>query len=177
MQSYRIRADMRVNDGARKLIFTCINNETPIHLALKLGAYLSFWDEDLTMEVGEKVPALAGQEFRPDLLGVDIAGQVSLWVECGTTAMHKVGKVVRRWPDARVAMFKENEAKGRFLREELERGLANPERVEIYCWPGRSFQDWMSLLSEKTEIDGEAKGVGFNLVVNERIYATDLLKL
>ena len=177
MGLFRIRAGMRVNGAERKLALTCIGNETPVHLALKLGAYLSFWDEDLTLDVGDKTPALSGQEFRPDLLGVDASGQVSLWVECGTTAMHKVGKVVRRWPEARVAMFKENEAKARFLREDLERALPDHERVEVYCWPGRSFQEWLALLAEKTEVDGEAKGVGFNLVVNERIYATDLLKL
>lgn len=168
---------MRVNGGERKLTFTCIGNETPAHLAMKLAAYLSFWDADLSMELGDKTPALSGQEFRPDLLGVDASGQVSLWAECGTTAMHKLGKVVRRWPGARVAIFKENEAQGRFLREDLGRSLPDPGRVEIFCWPGRAFQEWMSLLSEKTEIDGEAKGAGFNLVVNERIYATDLLRL
>ncbi|MBI3299679.1 MAG: YaeQ family protein [Elusimicrobia bacterium] len=177
MDLYRLRAEMGVNGGERKFILNCIDNETPEHLAMKLAAYLCFWDEDLLLDASAKTPALSGQEFRPDLLGLDAGGEVALWVECGNTAMHKMSKVVRKWPDARVAMFKDTEAKGRFLREELTRNLPGPDRVEIYCWPARGFREWKELLSEKTEVFGEAKAGAFNLVVNEKIYATDLLRV
>lgn len=177
MGLYRIRAEMRVNGGERTLVLACAENETPEHLAMKLAAYLSFWDEDMALDPSTKSPALAGQEFRPALLDVDITGQVAIWGECGNTAMHKLGKVLRRWPDARVAVFKDTEQKGVNMRRDVDKELPSPERVEIYCWPQASFRDWMSLLGDKTEIYGEAGGVGFNLVVNERIYATDLVKL
>ena len=177
MGLYRIRAEMRVNGGERTLTLACAENETPEHLAMKLAAYLSFWDEDMALDPGTKHPALAGQEFRPALLGVDAGGQVAVWGECGNTAMHKLGKVLRRWPDARVALFKDGELKGRNARRDVDKELPDPGRVEVYCWPGTSFRDWAGLLGEKTEVDGEAGGVGFNLVVNGQIYATDLLKL
>lgn len=173
----RIRADLQVNGGERKIVFACIDNETPEHLALKLAAYLSFWDEDLTLDARHNHPALAGQEFYPDMLGTDAGGAVTHWVECGNTAMHKLGKVVRRWPDARVSLFKENEAKAGFLRQELVRNLPDHHgRIAIYAWPGRAFREWAALLGERTAVFGEASGTAFNLVVNEQVYATDLLK-
>ena len=177
MGLYRIRAEMRVNGGERTVVFTCSENETPEHLAMKLGAYLSLWDEEMSLDPGGKEPALAGQEFRPNLLGVNAGGEVAVWGECGNTAMHKLGKVLRRWPRARVAVFKDTELKGRNMRRDVDKDLPSPERVEIYCWPGTSFRDWVGLLADKTEIVGEAKGIGFNLVVNEQIYATDLVKV
>lgn len=177
MALYRIRAEMRVNAGERTVVFACLENETPEHLAMKLGAYLSLWDADMALDPGGKEPALAGQEFRPNLLGLDAGGQVAVWGECGNTAMHKLGKVLRRWPAARVAVFKDTEQKGLNMRRDVDKELPSPGRVEVYCWPGTSFRDWMRLLGEKTEIDGEAGGTGFNLVVNEKIYATDLVKV
>lgn len=174
---YRVRAELSVNGGERKLVFACIENETPDHLALKLAAYLAFWDEDLTLDARHNHPALEGQEFYPDLLGTTPDGTVSHWVECGTTAMHKLGKVVKRWPQARISLFKETEAQGRHLRGELERNIPERhERIAIYVWPGRSFRDWAGLMTERLSVVGEAAAPSFNLVVNEHIYATDLLK-
>lgn len=174
---YRIRADLNVNGGERKLVFACIENETPEHLGLKLAAYLAFWDEELFLDARHNHPSLEGQEFYPDLLGVDAAGTVTHWVECGNTAMHKLGKVVRRWPDAKVYLFKENAVKAEFLRGELKRQLPDHhEKFTVFCWPDRTFRDWMALLSERVAVYGEAGGVAFNLVVNDQIYATDLLK-
>ena len=173
----RVRADLQVNGGERKVVFACLDNETPEHLALKLAAYLSFWDQELTLDARHNHPSLSGQEFYPDLLGVDAGGAVTHWVECGNTAMHKLGKVVRRWPDAAVFLFKENEVKAQFLCSELERNLPDHhEKIVIYAWPGRTFRDWAALMAERVSVFGEAAGVGFNLVVNDQIYATDLLK-
>lgn len=174
---HRFRAEMSVNGGERKLVFACIENETPGHLALKLAAYLAFWDEDLALDARHNHPALEGQEFYPDLLGTASDGTVSHWVECGVTAMHKLGKVVRRWPQARISLFKETEAQGQFLRSELARTIPERhERFSIYAWPGRSFRDWEALMTERLSVVGEAAAPSFNLVVGDRIYATDLLK-
>ncbi|MDE2293658.1 MAG: YaeQ family protein [Elusimicrobia bacterium] len=173
----RIRAELQVNGGSRVKVLTCIENETPEHLVIKLAAYLAFWDQDLVLDPGPKHPALSGQEYRPDLLGVDVGGDLSVWVECGNTALNKLGKAARRWPRARIAVFKENEVKAAHLRAELEGVVPDPARVEVYCWPGRAFKEWAGLMAERVEVFGEAQATAFNLVVNERIYATDLLKL
>ncbi|PCI39910.1 MAG: hypothetical protein COB53_02325 [Elusimicrobia bacterium] len=177
MHPYKIRADMRVNDDWRKLVFVAIQNETPEHLALKLAAYLSFWKEELTMEASAKHPALAGSPFRPDLLGTNIEGQVSVWIECGKTATNKLEKVLRKWPDAKIVCFKESEFVGRQFRTTVLDEIPRGERVEVYCWKDGGFKEWIDLLAEKTEIFGEAGGVSFNLVVGESVYVADLVKV
>lgn len=168
---------MRVNGGWRKLVLAAGENEKPQHLGLKLAAYLLYWDEELTVEASSKHPALFGQAFRPDLLGTDITGSVGLWVECGKVTRHKLGKLLRRWPEARLTVVKENRAQAERLREMLDEEIPRSERVEVLCWPGTGFNEWMGRLSEKTEIIGEAGGVSFNLVVNEQVYVADLLRL
>jgi uncharacterized protein YaeQ len=176
MPPYKIRADLRVNDGWRKLVLVAISTERPEHLGLKLAAYLSFWFDELTLEASSKHPALAGTPFRPDLLGTDITGAISIWVECGNTTNNKLAKVLRKWPDARVAVFKQSESEARRYREDLTKNVPRSERVEIYAWKDGVFKEWMDCLSEKIDIFGDCGGVMFNLVVGEFIFMHDLVK-
>ena len=167
---------MRVNGDWRKLVLVCIENEKPEHLGLKLGAYLSLWEHDLILDASSKHPALMGQAFRPDLMAADITGSVGLWVECGNTSLHKLTKVLRRWPGARIVVYKENPIKAQRFRLDLEKQIPKSGRIEIFAWPQGGFAEWMRILTEKTEVFGEAKEMDFNLVVNEAIYTTDLLR-
>lgn len=171
---YKIRADMQVNGDRRKLVLAATLNEKPEHLGLKLAAYLLFWDKELTVEASGQHPALAGQEFRPDLMGTDITGSISTWIECGQTTQHKLLKVTRRWREAAVAVFKETRLQAERFREALEAEVPTAARIHIYYWEEGRFSEWMHCLSEKTEIIGEAGGLNFNLVVNERVYLDDL---
>ena len=50
-------------------------------------------------------PALAGQDFAPDLITADDTNQVTLWVECGKTTLHKLDKVTKRFREARLWML------------------------------------------------------------------------
>jgi len=168
---------MRVNDGWRKLVLVAIENEKPEHLALKLAAYLSFWDLDLTMEASGKHPALAGVSFRPDLMNTNIEGQVGTWIECGNTTLNKLAKVRRKWPEAKMAVFKDTEQKALKFREDMRKEVPRSHTVEIYTWKERGFQEWLGLMSEKTEVYGEVGGTDFNLVVNEAVYTTDLVRV
>ncbi|MFH2204649.1 MAG: YaeQ family protein, partial [Elusimicrobiota bacterium] len=172
----KIRADLQVNSASRKLVLAAVENETPEHLGLKLAAYLLFWDEELIVDPGLKTAALTGQSFRPDLLGSDITGSVATWVECGNTSDHKLGKVLRRWPEARVVVLKEHPRGARAYRETLQAKVGKSERVRILCWPDGAFVEWMRCLSEKTEIVGEANDSSLNLVVNEQLCMVDMLK-
>ena len=167
---------MSVNSESRKLVLVAIENEKPEHLGLKLAAYLLFWKENLTVDPSLKSSALAGQPFRPDLLGTDITGSTAAWVECGNTTEHKIGKVLRRWPAARIAVVKEYQRVAEDFRRMLSAKVPKSERVEVYYWPEGGFKEWMECLSEKTEIIGEANDAGFNLVVNERVYLADIRK-
>lgn len=173
----RIRADLNVNGGSRKLVLVAGENEKSEHLSLKLAAYILYWNEELTVDASSKHPALLGQEFRPDLLGTDITGSVSLWVECGHTSRNKIAKALRRWPGARVVLLQETEAQAKRLRLDFpQKENRDAARMDILSWPGTKFLEWNASLSEKTEVFGESTRTSMNLVVNRRVCLVDLVR-
>ncbi len=171
----KIRCDLHINHGHRKLILAPQPQETLEHLALKLAAYLLFWAYDPKVELSPKHPALAQQEFRPDLIALDEAGEVRLWVECGNVTLHKLDKLIRRYPAARLCVLKATEAEGKRLRNDLREQVPRQERVEVLCWPG-PFSLWSRALEEKTHAVGETSETSLNLVMNETAVAVDLVR-
>ncbi len=174
----KIRCDLHVNGESRKLLLVPGPNESAEHLGLKLAAFLLFWKEDPIVDPSIKTPALASYEFLPDLIALDEGGSCKLWVECGTATMHKMMKLSRRIPQARVVVLKENARGAQRLRADLgEEFKDTPERgekIEIWAFPGDSFKDWMRSLGEKTEVYGESGELSINAVVNDVPVAADL---
>lgn len=163
----KLRCDLHLNGGARKLVLVPALNETGEHLALKLASYLLFWDCQPVVEASSRHPALAGQEFVPDLMALDDSGQVRLWVECGQVTMHKLKKLTRRLPAARIVVVKATEREAARLRGDLKDRLERQERIEVLGLPGTKFKEWLGCLRERTEIYGESGGLTINAVVNE----------
>ncbi len=170
----KIRCDLHLNGGARKLVLVPAVNESVEHLALKLAAYLLFWSEEPFAEISAKHPAMARFDFFPDLVAFDESGDIKLWVECGSTTMNKMSKLTRRLPQGRIVVLKETPRDARRLREDLKAQLERESRVDIWAWPGTTFRDWAVCLAEKTEVYGEAGGLSFNLVINERPIIAEL---
>jgi hypothetical protein len=172
----KLRCELNVNGGYRKPLFVAGPNEPDEHLALKLAGYLLFWDHEPIVDASAKTPALAQFDFLPDVLVLDAAGDIKVWVECGSTTMNKLLKLCRRVPEGRgrIVVLKENRRDAERLRKEVEAQLDKPHRVEILYWPDASFRDWCAAVGEKTEIYGEASETGINAVVNERPVALEL---
>lgn len=163
----KIRGELNFNGEERRPFLMSGPNEPDEHVAHKLGAYILFWKYEPLTDATTKLPALSGFEFLPDLLAVDHSGDITLWVECGSTTMHKLTKVTRRAPRARVVVMKENERSAELLRKDLLSGFDRPERVEVLAWPGTSYKDWVALVGDRAEGFGEAEGLMINGVVNE----------
>ena len=143
-------------------------------MALKLAAYLLFWDQDPAVDPGANHPALLGQEFVPDLLAVNDAGEASVWVECGKTTVNKISKVTRRFRRARLVVFKATEREALQMREVLQGELEDKAGlIDILAWPAGSFREWHGALADKVEVYGEAGGLSINLTVNEHPLALD----
>ena len=170
----KLRCDLHVNGGARKLVLVPAAHETAEHLGLKLASYLLFWDLNPVVGASPRHPALAGQEFAPDLMALDDAGAVRLWVECGKVTLHKLGKLTRRLPGTRLVVLKASENEAQRLRLEMKERLDRGDAVEILAWPGGQFGQWMEALQDKTEIYGEAGARTLNIVVNERPLVAEL---
>lgn len=169
----KIRCDLHVNGSSRKLILVPGPNEKPEHLALKLCAYLLFWDEQPLVEASSRHPALQGQEFVPDLMALDDDGSIRLWLECGQVTLHKLEKLTRRLPVSRIVVMKGSEPEALRLRQDLRERLDRQKKIEILAWPGHEFKAWLAALLEKTEVYGEGGGLLLNVVVNEHPLAAE----
>lgn len=163
----KIRADLHVNGASRKPYLVCGPNEPADHLGHRLAAAILFWDYEPILDASIKTPALSRFEFLPDLIALNAGGEAVLWVECGTVTMHKLTKITRRMPHARLVVIKESEREASRLRRELEEQFDRPEKVEILAWPDDSYRRWTRAVAEKTEVFGEASGHMINAVVNE----------
>jgi uncharacterized protein YaeQ len=174
-----LRCELNVNGENRKLLICQGPNELPEHLSLKLAAYLMFWKHDPLLDASAKNPALAQFDFMPDVLCLDDAGDIKLWVECGSTTMNKLNKLTKRVPVSRgrIVVLKTQEREARRLRDDVNSQLDKPQRIEILAWPGTTFKDWLAAVGERTEVFGEADETSLNAVVNEKPFAVQLVKL
>lgn len=170
----KIRCDLHVNGGHRKLLLVPQAEETAEHLGLKLAGILLFWDAALKLDISQKHPALADQKFKPDLVGFNEAGEVSLWVECGNVSLNKLDKLTRRWPHARLVVLKPSLAEGKRLRAELEDQVSRQDALEIWCWPEQPLRDWTRALQETVVVVGEVQDRSISVVINDVPVLADL---
>jgi uncharacterized protein YaeQ len=164
----KIRGELHFNGEERRPFLMSGPSEPDDHVAHKLGAYILFWGHDPITDASTKLPALSGYEFLPDLLGLDDGGNIALWVECGSTTLHKLTKVTRRASRARVVVMKENERSAEMLRKELLSSFDRPERIEVLAWPDKSYKEWVALVGDRAEGSGESDGRMINGVVNDQ---------
>jgi len=147
--------------------------ETDDHLTLKLASFIFFHvKEPLVVTSPQQHSALVGQDFAPDLMTADLTNQVTLWIQCGKTTLHKLDKVTKRFRDARIWMLmaQPNEAK------EMAKSLESEgnTRIEVWCFTYGEFQRWRSLVQEQNDIIGEATETSMNLVINSEMFMTEL---
>jgi hypothetical protein len=172
----KIRANLNVNGGERRVLLVSGQSEPDDHLAHRLAATILFWDYEPILDASVKTPALADYEFLPDLLGLNAAGEAVLWVECGSVTMNKLTKITRRLPRARLVVMKETERQAAELRRDLEAGFDRPEKVEILAWPGTTYKEWAAAVAghaDKTEVFGEASGLMINAVMNDAMFVIE----
>ena len=164
----KLRCDLNVNGDSRTLVLMQGINERHDHLAMKLAAYLLFWDRDPVVAPSAGHPALLGQEFIPDLMAVDITGTLDLWVECGATTMNKLDKVAKRFSRARIVVLTPTARQAQQLRADVEDKIGRAARIEILAWKDAQFLEFAKTLVEKNEVYGEAGGHMINAVINEQ---------
>lgn len=163
----QIRCNAQIDTDFRKVILASQENETPEHLALKLAAFVLFFNSNPLIDVSLKHPAIVGQEFRPDLLALNESREIKLWVECGTVTSHKLDKLTRRYRNARILVLKETLHEAETLRKTMEKHkVQGRDRVEIWAFPNQIFQEWFAAIGETTDIVGESTERSFNLVIN-----------
>ena len=172
----KIRSTLHLGEKTRALQLHPILSETDDHLLLKLAACVFFYErEPLVISSPQQHPALAGQDFAPDLITVDDTNRVTFWVECAKTTLHKLDKVTKRFREARLLMLMAHPLEARQMAESLE-GEGNT-RIEIWSFQQGEFGRWKSLVREQNDIIGEANETSMNLVINDAMFMTELQRV
>lgn len=171
----KLRCELHINGGMRRVLLVPKEAEKITHIALKLSAAILFWEYRPVLEASSRHPALMGQEFSPDLMSADEAGTVNLWIECGNVSVHKLSKIAKRMRSARIVVLKESQQEGMRLRGVLNDKMEKGDRIEIWSWPKKEFSKWTLALEESNHAIGEASGRSLNLVLNAVPFAVELL--
>jgi len=172
----KIRASIHLGQKSFSLQLFPVLQETGDHLLLKLAAGIFFHDrEPVTVSSPQQQSALAGQDFAPDLIAVDLTNRVTFWVECGKTTLHKLDKVTKRFRDARIVMLLAHPQEARQMAEALE-GEENT-RIEVWSFRQGEFDRWKALVQEQNDIIGEATETSMNLVINNEMFMTELQRV
>ena len=150
-------------------------SETVEHLLLKLSAALFFSGSAPIVSPTLKHSTLRDQEFVPDVMALNGAGELILWVECGKTTPHKLSKVSRRFRQARVIVLTALPREGQQMAETLDAEAI--ARVQVWTFQEGEFARWSALVGEVNELIGEASETSLNLVLNAQPFMTEIQKL
>src|SRR5438552_5659544 len=100
---------------------------------LKLASFIFFHTrEPLVINSPQQHDALIGQDFAPDLMTADDTNQVTLWIQCGKTTLHKLDKVTKRFRDARIWMLMASPNEAKQMAESLEK--EGNTRIEVWSF-------------------------------------------
>jgi len=171
----KIRANLYINEQSSKLVLFPVLSETVDHLLLKLSAALFFSGSLPIVSPTLKHSALRDQEFIPDVMALNEAGELVLWVECGKTTPHKLSKVSKRFRQARVIVLTALPHEGRQMAETLD--AESIARVQVWTFQEGEFARWSALVGEANELIGEATETSLNLVLNDQPFMTELQKI
>ena len=102
--SFNIQANDGKQDYTEKLIVAAFNNEAGAHIALKLLAYLMF------IKKRPRIDEDPGWNVVPDLIARDDAGDIRLWIDCGSVSAKKADTIATKARDhIDFFVFRQNE--------------------------------------------------------------------
>lgn len=91
--SFNLLVTDNKRERTEKLILSAFSEESGGHVALKLLAYIMFIDQQPHIDED------AGWHFVPDLIARDQAGDIKLWIDCGTVSPKKVDTIATKVRD------------------------------------------------------------------------------
>jgi uncharacterized protein YaeQ len=164
--------DIECNGHSRKLILARASQESEEHLALKLLAYLLYFDRRPKVETG------VGQHYKPDLV-CDDGRHVTLWIDCGDIGMHKLDRVTTTNHRAEIVVVKASERAARSYIQLAAKRVRRPERIQLVTFDDRFVDALVAVLSTRTELTAtwdDASGE-LKLVVNESAMHTRVRRM
>jgi uncharacterized protein YaeQ len=137
--------DLTVNGEERRLILIRASGESEEHLAMKLLAYVLFFDRQ------PKVEFSVGQHFKPDLVCVE-DNDITLWIDCGDIALHKLDKISTKNHKAKIVVVKPTRNVAESYKRQADKKLRHPERVAYVCFDNDFVADFVAALSTNSTI-------------------------
>ena len=130
--------DFSVGKKSGKLILVKSEGETRIHVALKILAYLLFYDPALQVEVD------AGMHYKPDLLQRSEEKGIEVWIDCGQISLDKVENLVRKLRRPRIILLKETHSEMKRFKASILKHIPAASRIEFISFE----QGFVERLSE-----------------------------
>jgi uncharacterized protein YaeQ len=172
----KIRASLHLDGKTTPLQLYPVLQETDDHLILKLAACIFFHaKEPIVITSPQQHSALMDQDYAPDLLTADYTNQVTLWVECGKTTIHKLTKITNRFREARIWMLIAQPLEAKQMAQALDD--AKNKRIEVWSFQMGEFNRWKALVQEQNDVIGEANETSMNLVINNEMFMTELSRI
>jgi uncharacterized protein YaeQ len=168
MQKYSF--DLVCNEESRKLVLTRATEESEQHLAMKLVAYLLFFDRRLKVEAG------VDQHYKPDLVRTD-GRDVTLWVDCGQISIHKLDKIATTNHAADIVVVKPTRRSAESHRRQAQKRVRRMERVSYVMFDDGFVDALAAALSTRTGLHATLEGEMLEMRVNETRLATRIHRL
>jgi uncharacterized protein YaeQ len=163
MQKYTI--SITCNGQPRRLIMARASGESEQHLALKLLAYLLYFDREPTIELR------VGQHYKPDLAIVD-GRDVTLWVDCGDIGPHKLDRITTSNRNAEIIVVKPDRRSAHSFRAVTNRRIRQPARVRIVAFDDGFIGQFVSALSTRTDLNAttQTEPVRVRIAINGQMF-------
>ncbi|QGJ70135.1 Hypothetical protein PBC10988_18290 [Planctomycetales bacterium 10988] len=140
-------------DGeTRRQMLTLSSSETVRHVAMKLLAYLVYWERE--PEIEKRV----GQHYKPDLVCREpsnhyVEGEkITLWIECGDVAVKKLDKISIRNPEAEFIVVKPTTRQRDQFKTQVDRKVKNPERFRYLTFEDGFLRSFVLALTTRSRI-------------------------
>lgn len=168
---HKYSLDITCNGIARKLIVGRGSGESEEHIALKLLAYLLYFERDPKIELD------VDQTYKPDLVCQE-DGTVTLWVDCGDIRPHKLDRVLTTNRQAEVVVVKPNLRTARTYKHLAEKKLRRPARTKYLSFENDFVERFVALLESRSTLAAQIANEPWRmeLVLNGSELASDVIE-
>ncbi|MDA9101372.1 YaeQ family protein [Omnitrophica bacterium] len=155
----------------KKLILVKSASENREHVALKLMAFMLFYDPRLMIEIQ------IGTHYKPDLVIEGNGTQPELWIDCGYVAVKKATSLAQKLKTTRLVFFKETRSEARNFSHLLGKRDEGTDRIEFVSFENRFIADLAAHFNKVNEVTlYETTETAVGVALNEDVFETEIYR-
>jgi uncharacterized protein YaeQ len=132
-----------------KIIIGLHENETVVHVLLKLMAFIIFHRERLQIDANLHMDSIP---FVPDLVQLDYELRPKLWVECGEPGVNKLHKIAVKLPDADIWIVTRSGASATQLSQAMTKAELRTDRYHLIGLDEEMFDEMCGMVHSRNEV-------------------------